>query len=1298
MMWQKPSLKRILKHSVLGSLALVLIGLALLTSNVTVRFAAMMAMSLTEGLQIEQIDGDLIHGVRIKTIAYHNEILQFQANDTEVQWEPLCLPKLCVPAVSAARVDMTVGTAPDASPAPQVVQAPSKDSQAPATTSAALDTPAHPFEIPLPAWLDVQITRLSVAELKVQSPDATLSIQQLQSGARLRPNQLELAPSSLHQLALDTHAATPSPSKTDIAAQIQTGLQLWPQWQAQIPALTIENLDVDNIHLRQVSLASQLTPDVFTIRELALRQADYHASLTATLQRDANWQGGLHVTTSTTSKPLEVQLQWQGPLHNTTLTGDVSLVQFAASQELAISSHSQLHAQLNLLERQPQFEVNLQTPKVTLAHIASRLPAPVPSSQQRQTKDPVTQLAKSAEQSTAFFPATPEQFNLDETHRQGEFLDVSLQLKGSLEQLEVALQGRSQWPQLPNAELQLAGTWRDQQFNVRQLTVDALNGQLKFAGKVSAEQLQGKLQIDKLQPGLYWTDFPGEFSGSTELRLSYAKQLDVHLSRQHWLGQIRNLPMDIEGDIHLWFRDYWRLQSDGIALTHGRNQLRFTGRLDQDWQLSAQADIPDLSLSFPWAEGRVNAEVLIGGPYLSPNLQFTVDSQELSWGDDFALTSGHFSGLVRQFGDLSSQLNLSIKGLASPQLQVRELQWQTEGTLAEHQSKLTINSPQLKATTTFNARWKQGVWNGQFAQMELDSDLGHWVLEPTLTLQIDWLKQQLQLSDSCFTEQSSRVCISTNGWLSTQQGVVRLHGDDVALKNFDWLLPGQFGLAGTASGDASVTWKQGKLQQATWNVDARNGQFRYQGYSPIEMAWQHSQLNGELDRQRLTTTLHTQINEQQLASVVLELSQFAGKSPQLNATVHAQQVDLRFLQPLFNEYSKFAGALHADLKLSGLASQPDVQGELRLADLAMTGSVAPIELKPSSILVRFFGKQAELAADLRTAEGPIDWTGKANWINADAWSAQSAIRAELLKLQTSYGDMELQPDLQFFANSQGGSATGRLTIPKGQFQFNDLPEDAIRISADEVMVETASGEEKSPWAFNSDIRLVLGDQVKFAAFGLKTRLQGELRVRQANNQPTIHGQVNLKDGVFRAYGQDLQLTKGRLTFNGLPQQPLLNIEAIRNKEKTEDNVIAGIRVNGTADDPTVEVFSKPSKPQANALAYLLLGRDLGSSKGDGAMTTGLIGLGIASSGKLVGKLGEAFGVSDLALDTSGTGDASKVTVSGYLSPKLQVKYGVGIFNQFGEFTLRYRLFKQLYLEAIRGIDSSVDLLYKVEFD
>ncbi len=67
---------------------------------------------------------------------------------------------------------------------------------------------------------------------------------------------------------------------------------------------------------------------------------------------------------------------------------------------------------------------------------------------------------------------------------------------------------------------------------------------------------------------------------------------------------------------------------------------------------------------------------------------------------------------------------------------------------------------------------------------------------------------------------------------------------------------------------------------------------------------------------------------------------------------------------------------------------------------------------------------------------------------------------------------------------------------------------------------------------------------------------------------------------------------------------------------------------------------------------------------------------------------------DLSLDTSGSGGDEKVEVSGYILPGLQVKYGVGIFTSLPEFTVRYRLLQNLYLEAVSGADNAVDLLYQ----
>ena len=169
-------------------------------------------------------------------------------------------------------------------------------------------------------------------------------------------------------------------------------------------------------------------------------------------------------------------------------------------------------------------------------------------------------------------------------------------------------------------------------------------------------------------------------------------------------------------------------------------------------------------------------------------------------------------------------------------------------------------------------------------------------------------------------------------------------------------------------------------------------------------------------------------------------------------------------------------------------------------------------------------------------------------------------------------------------------------------------------------------------------------------------------------------------------------------MNGPADQPYVAIKAIRNPDNTQDDVIAGIQVTGPADAPEVKVFSEPAMSQTNALSYLLRGQGVEDGASGSTMTTALIGLSLAKSGQLVGELGEAFGVQDLQLGTAGSGDDSQVTVSGYIAPGLQVKYGVGIFNALGEFTVRYELLTDFYVEAVTGVDSAVDFLYQFSFN
>lgn len=93
------------------------------------------------------------------------------------------------------------------------------------------------------------------------------------------------------------------------------------------------------------------------------------------------------------------------------------------------------------------------------------------------------------------------------------------------------------------------------------------------------------------------------------------------------------------------------------------------------------------------------------------------------------------------------------------------------------------------------------------------------------------------------------------------------------------------------------------------------------------------------------------------------------------------------------------------------------------------------------------------------------------------------------------------------------------------------------------------------------------------------------------------------------------------------------------------------------------------------------------------MTSALIGLSLSQTGSAVGQVGQAFGVQDLSLDASGSGDDSQVVVSGYVFDDLKVSYGVGIFSPIAELTLRYRLIQNLYLQAVSGAAQAVDLIY-----
>jgi translocation and assembly module TamB len=195
------------------------------------------------------------------------------------------------------------------------------------------------------------------------------------------------------------------------------------------------------------------------------------------------------------------------------------------------------------------------------------------------------------------------------------------------------------------------------------------------------------------------------------------------------------------------------------------------------------------------------------------------------------------------------------------------------------------------------------------------------------------------------------------------------------------------------------------------------------------------------------------------------------------------------------------------------------------------------------------------------------------------------------------------------------------------------------------------------------------------------------------------GEVKVPRGRYRAYGQRLTVRKGSVIFYGPPDNPDLNLEAVREMPPGVTDVV-GLRVIGSLKTPEAILFSEPSMTDSDIAYYLLTGRKpvAGATGTSGYSASGaLLSLGLAGSENKAGQLAQKFGITDLQLGTSeNSSGQNEAEVSGQLGKDLFVRYGRGLGQQSNSISFQYRLTPKLMIETISGIEDALDLLYSFE--
>ena len=885
--------------------------------------------------------------------------------------------------------------------------------------------------------------------------------------------------------------------------------------------------------------------------------------------------------------------------------------------------------------------------------------------------------------------------------------DIKLKLTGKMTDYTLSMRTAVKGQDIPPATITLDAKGNEQQINLDKLTVAALEGKTELKALVDWQQAiswRGELTLDGINTAKEIPDWPSTLNGLIKTRGSlYGGSWQMDVPELKLTGNVKQNKVNVNGSLK--GNSYMQWVIPGLHLELGRNSADVKGELGiKDLNLDATIDAPNLDNALPGLGGTAKGLVKVRGTVDAPQLLADINARGLRW-QELSVAQVRVEGDIKSTDQIAGNLDVRVERITQPDVNINLVTLNAKGSEKQHELQLRIQgepvSGQLALAGSFDR--KEARWKGTLSNTRFQTPVGPWSLTRAIALDYRNQEQKISIGPHCWTNPNAELCVpQTIDAGAEGRAVVNLNRFDLAmLKPF---MPDATQASGVFSGKADVAWDTTKegLPQGQVTLSGRNVKVTQRvNDAPLPVAFDTLNLNADLHNNRAQLGWMIRLTNNGQFDGQVQITDPQGRR-NIGGNVNIRNFNLAMVNPVFSRGEKAAGMLNANLRLGGDVQSPQMFGQLQLSGLDVDGNFMPFDMQPSQLAMNFNGTRSTLQGVVRTQQGQINLSGDADWSQIDNWRARVAAKGSRVRITVPpMVRLDVSPDVVFEATPSLFTLDGRVDVPWARIVVHELPESAVGVSSDEVMLNNDLQPENPQSAsipINSNLIVHEGNNVRMDAVGLNARLTGDLKVAQDKQGLGLNGQINIPDGRFHAYGQDLIVRKGELLFSGPPDQPLLNIEAIRNPESTENDVIAGVRVTGTADEPKAEIFSDPAMSQQEALSYLLRGQGLESDQSDSAaMTSMLVGLGVAQSGQVVGKIGETFGVSNLALDTQGVGDSSQVVVSGYVLPGLQVKYGVGIFDSLATLTLRYRLMPKLYLEAVSGVDQALDLLYQFEF-
>ncbi|HKS12946.1 MAG TPA: translocation/assembly module TamB domain-containing protein, partial [Pseudomonas sp.] len=722
-----------------------------------------------------------------------------------------------------------------------------------------------------------------------------------------------------------------------------------------------------------------------------------------------------------------------------------------------------------------------------------------------------------------------------------------------------------------------------------------------------------------------------------------------------------------------------------LAVQLGDNRITGSGSLQQRLAGRIDLDLPRLGQLWPRLQGQVKGRLDVAGTLDKPEGSLTLKGQQLAQDQNRIQSVGLDARL-----DSAQRAVLALKvgAIRLGDTALGDLLATGKGDIRQQALSLKLDGPQLKVDLDLDGALAKGDWRGRLARGRIQAGGQDWQLQAPARLQ-RLANGQLDFGAHCWRSGQASLCGEDQRLAPDPR--LRYHLKQFPIESLAQWMPKDFAWKGSLNADVNLDIPASG-PKGTFVIDASGGTLRIRDKDRwLDFPYQTLRLDSTLNPRQVDTRLAFQGKGLGELMLNTRIDPVASSKP-ISGDFRLAGLDLSVARPFIPMVERLEGQLNGSGRLSGTLMAPQVNGSLNLTGGEVSGGELPVSLKDLSLQALIAGEQVQLNGGWRSGDagrgqlgGSITW-GQALAVDLRLQGQQLPVTVE------PYAELDVAPDLNIRLVDDKLAVTGKVKVPKGKIIVRELPPSTVKVSEDTVIVGHQTAEGKPPMAMAMDIDVEVGqERLSFSGFGLTANLLGHVHI--GDNMDT-RGELSLADGRYRAYGQRLTIRRARLLFAGPIAQPYLDIEAIRQV----DDVIAGIRLSGNAEQPTTQVFSEPAMSQEQALSYLVLGRPLGTTGEDNNMLAqAALGLGLAGSAGITGSLASNLGIEDFQLDTEGSGDATSVVASGNLTEKLSLRYGVGVFEPANTIALRYKLSKKVYLEAASGVASSLDIFYKRDF-